>query len=290
VPAVTRARWAPGNTTAVMLSFDFDGESGWLAGDPDNYRRAGLVSQGTYGPKVGIYKVLEVLADEGVKATFFTPGWIIDHRTAAVQAIVDGGHEVAHHGDLHRSIQPGDEAAEVAELDRAIETFQLRLGITPVGYRAPYGDISLNLIELLAERGFTYDSSLMDDARPYRHTLASGSAGPVELPWHWSLSDATYLLTSGQNLLPISSNEQVQSIWNKELEGAHEWSGFIDVLMHPQFIGRPSRLFILRDFIRYAKTLDGVWFATGAEIASSWLEHNADEPAPTVTPFGLDYR
>ena len=66
-----RVNWPNGARIAVMLTFDFDAETLWMARDPENARRPGILSQGAYGAKVGVPMILEVLRQEGVKATFF---------------------------------------------------------------------------------------------------------------------------------------------------------------------------------------------------------------------------
>src|SRR3954470_12448653 len=70
-----RVRWPNGARVAAALTFDFDAETLWLARDPENARRPGILSQGKYGARVGAPKILETLRDAGVPATFFIPGW-----------------------------------------------------------------------------------------------------------------------------------------------------------------------------------------------------------------------
>jgi peptidoglycan/xylan/chitin deacetylase (PgdA/CDA1 family) len=284
-----RLKWPNGAKCAVMLSFDFDAETNWMARDPLNYRRPGIISQGTYGAKVGVHKILELLRQEEIRATFFVPGWVVDNRTESVEAIVNAGHEVAHHGYLHKPIQPGDEAAEIEELERGLDAHHRRLGKKPIGYRAPYGDTSPNLIKLLSQNGFLYDSTLMDDVRPYRLGLEDGTPGPVELPWHWSLDDAIYMLFSLRLERAIQPNEHVLSIWKAEFKGLYEGDGFFDLLMHPQATGRPSRISLLREFIHFTKEFEGVWHATASEIASAWAEQHPDAVPSKITPFVHHY-
>ena len=66
-------RWPGGARIAVMLTFDFDAETLWLSRDPANARRPGTLSQGTYGAKVGVPKILELLRDEQVRGTCSSP-------------------------------------------------------------------------------------------------------------------------------------------------------------------------------------------------------------------------
>ena len=127
------------------------------------------------------------------------------------------------------------------------------------------------MVRLLTDRGFLYDSSMMDDINPYRHRLPDGSPGVIELPWHWSLDDAIYLLFSIRNPRPVFTNSHIMEIWQDEFREIYAWGGLFDLVMHPQVIGRPSRIALLREFIAWIKTFPGVWFATGSDIADAWL-------------------
>ena len=263
--------WPGGAQCAVMLTFDFDAETLWLSRDPSNWKKPGTLSQGVYGAKVGVPKVLELLEEVGIRATFFVPGWTAEKHTGRVEAILAAGHEVGHHGYLHEWPDPDDPEGEVTALDRGLEALEKTVGVRPKGYRSPAGESSDNMIQLLADRGFLYDTSLMDDVVPYRHVLADGSPGPVELPWHWSLDDAVYALFSVKSPRPIFTSEHMLEIWQEEFREIYRWGGLFDLVMHPQVIGRPSRIAMLREFIAFTKRYPGVWYASGEEVARAWL-------------------
>lgn len=267
-----KVNWPKGAQCAVMLTFDFDAETLWLSRDPDNERRPGVLSQGHYGAKVGVPKILELLREEDLKGTFFTPGWTVEKYPDRMEAIVAGGHEVGHHGYLHEWIDPEFPDKEREALEKGLNSLKSVLGLKPSGYRSPAGETSDNMIAMLREYGFVYDSSLMDDVNPYRHVLADGSPGPIELPWHWSIDDAPYALFSIKNPRPIMTNEHILSIWKQEFREIYKWGGLVNVLTHPQIIGRPVRLALLREFIAFIRTFPGVWFATGEEVAKAWSE------------------
>src|SRR5436190_22010491 len=86
--------WPHAKRCAVCLTFDFDAESLWLAKDAGNADRLATLSHGRYGAKVGVPKILKLLRKEGLKGTFFTPGWTIDAHTATVEMILANGHEL----------------------------------------------------------------------------------------------------------------------------------------------------------------------------------------------------
>lgn len=267
--------WPNGARIAVMLTFDFDAETLWLSRDPDNARRPGVLSQGAYGGKTGVPKILELLREEDLKATFFVPGWTAEKYVDRMEAIVAGGNEVGHHGYLHEWIDPDFPEKEREALEKGLESLKKTVGVRPVGYRSPAGETSANMISLLQEYGFLYDSSLMDQVSPYRHTLADGKRGPIELPWHWSIDDAPYALFAIKSPRAIMTNEHISSIWKQEFTEIYRWGGLMNVVMHPQVIGRPSRLAMLREFIAFMRRCPDVWFATGQEVAKAWASKEA---------------
>lgn len=266
----TPLRWPKGKRCAVCLTFDFDAESLWLAKEPKNRELLATLSQGRYGAKVGVTKILELLESEGLKATFFTPGWTVDHHPGKIESILKGGHELAHHGYDHHWPDPDNPAQIVDELDRGLEAMKSGFGLRPVGYRPPGSESCHLLLELLTERGFLYNSCFKDDIHPYRHVLRNGRPGPVELPEHPSLDDWSYGTSHLRFPRPIFTSEHVLSIWQDEFKMIREWGGVFVLVMHPQVTGRPMRLAILRDFIAFTRQFSDIWYATGREIAETF--------------------
>ena len=166
--------WPGGKRSALFIGFDVDAETAWIGNRPENVDRMVTTSHGGYDARVGIAKVLELLAELDLKATFFIPGWTAEAHTRACEPIVAAGHEIGHHGYLHKCPDRNrlDEARE--EIDRGLEALLVRLGVRPVGYRAPSGENFPELLAHLAARGLRYSSSFRDDIRPYRHRLADG--------------------------------------------------------------------------------------------------------------------
>jgi peptidoglycan/xylan/chitin deacetylase (PgdA/CDA1 family) len=276
--------WPGGAQCAVMLTFDFDAETLWISRDPANWKRPGTLSQGTYGGKVGIPKILELLRDYRIKGTFFVPGWTAEKYLSRMEAIVAAGHEVGHHGYLHEWIDPDFPEKEREAFDKGLDALQRTIGQRPRGFRSPAGETSENMIALLAELGFLYDSSLMDSINPYRHVLKDGATGPIELPWHWTLDDAPYALFSIKNPRPIMTNSHILEVWTEEFKEIYRWGGLVNVVTHPQVIGRPSRLAMLRQFIEFTLRYPGVWYATGEEVAKAWA---SQETAGTREEFAI---
>ena len=173
--------WPNGARGAVAFTFDFDAEEVWIGDDPENANRPGVLSQGTYGAKVAVPLILELLARHGLRQTFFIPGRVAERHPQRVREILAAGHEVGHHGYTHTSPAKLSPADEEAELVRALDVLR-GLGADPVGYRSPSWEFSPETIGLLGKHGFAYSSNYMDDLHPYLHPgrRAGGAADPVD--------------------------------------------------------------------------------------------------------------
>jgi peptidoglycan/xylan/chitin deacetylase (PgdA/CDA1 family) len=248
----------------VALTFDFDAEEVWIGEDPANADRPGVLSQGTYGAKVAIPLILDLLGRHELPATFFVPGRVAERHPERVRDILAAGHEVALHGYTHRSPATLARAEEEAELVRAKGVLE-GLGAAPVGYRSPSWEFSAHTVGLLAEHGLRYSSNFMDDIRPYRHA----GSGLVELPVQWLLDDAPHFWFSGADWTrKIATTAEVESIWQEEFTGIRALGGSFVLTMHPQIIGRPGRLAFLDRFVRWMTGHADVRVATCADIAA----------------------
>lgn len=265
VPELSTTRWPHGRRFAVAFTFDFDAEEVWIGEDPANVNRPGVLSQGTYGAKVAVPLLLELLARQEIRATFFVPGRVAERHPHAVEEIVRAGHELAHHGYTHTSpaaLTREQEEAELVQGKQVIAAF----GTSVTGYRAPSWEFSAHTLELLGKHGFAYSSNLMDDIRPYRHP----GSDIVELPVHWLLDDAPHFWFDNSSWTKkISTTEEVRQIWEAELTGIAGLGGLCIFTMHPQIIGRPSRLAFLELFVEFVKAQPSVWIATLNEVAAT---------------------
>jgi peptidoglycan-N-acetylglucosamine deacetylase len=265
--------WPAGFTSAASFTFDVDAESCVIAHDPTSTRRMSLMSHQSYGPKVAVPRLLQILARQEVRGTFFIPGFTAESYPDVVRQIVDGGHEVAHHGYLHEPMQGIDAATEGSYIDRGLEALEKVAGIRPVGYRAPWWELNWHSPALLADRGFLYDSSLLDGDAPYRMSVAPGATADtrdiVEIPVDWTLDDweqyAFYPGVTGSGV--IESPAKVLEMWALEAQAHHSQGSCFVLTNHPFISGRPSKAVALEQLIERVKGMDGMWVTTLEQIA-----------------------
>src|SRR5690606_22484581 len=127
--------WHRDAAAVVTLTFDVDAETPILAQGRAYARHATTMSHQAYGPEVGLPRILDMLDEFGVPATFFVPGWVAEHRPGLAESIVERGHEVAHHSYSHRPPTSMTPEEERADFERALAVFAAQ-GIEIVGHRA----------------------------------------------------------------------------------------------------------------------------------------------------------
>src|SRR5258708_892341 len=225
------------------------------------------MSHQAYGPGVGVPRLLSMLADFQIHSTFFVPGYTARRYPDAVTAIAAGGHEIAHHGYLHEPLAGKSPAEEADLLDQGLTSLRDVVGITPVGYRAPFWEATWHTPSLLAERGFLYDSSLMNSDYPYE--LATSGGNIIELPITWSLDDwGQYCYIpefSGTGM--IADPAAICSLWREDFKAMSAVGGLWILTNHPFLTGRPARTRALRDLIGYVAEQSGARTATVADTS-----------------------
>jgi peptidoglycan/xylan/chitin deacetylase (PgdA/CDA1 family) len=264
----------------VCLSFDFDQMA------PRIFRGDATptpLSRGEYGARVGMPRVLELLAREAIPATFFVPGHSADTWPHLVEQTMQAGHELGHHGWLHEVPATLTEEQERDVLVRGIESLKRIAGVAPAGYRSPSWDLSPHSIRLLREFGFRYDSSLMaDDFRLYwcREGDVPHKDKPyefgretdlVEMPVSWLLDDFPLFEYDQRTRTGMAPASRVEEIWREEFDYMAERvpGGIYTLTMHPQVIGRGHRMLMLESLIGHFRARGAVFKRMG-DVADEW--------------------
>jgi peptidoglycan-N-acetylglucosamine deacetylase len=261
------ADWLGDSAAVFTLTFDVDAESPILAMGGRYARHITTMSHQSYGPDVGVPRILAMLDELGVPATFFVPGWVAEQRPWLAPTIVDRGHEVAHHSYAHRPATQMTPEEQRADFERALEVFD-RQGVEVRGHRAALWQATPLTLEMVSAHGMDYSSSLMGDDRPYAHRLAEEKS-LVELPVHWSLDDweqYAFLPEPHVGSL-IESPKKVLEMWTAELEGMRAYNGLMNLCLHPFLSARPSRILAVRELITRALEAGDIEFATCGDLA-----------------------
>lgn len=258
------AAWPGGARVAVLLSFDVDNETIALRfGEPS----AGTLSQGQYGARQGLGRVVRLLDRHKIPATFFIPSVSLALAPAMADSIKRSGrHEFGVHGWVHELNTTLPDSAERALLTKAVGELTRMTGKRPMGYRAPSWNFSANTLSILRDLGFRYESSLMADDSPYELLQDGAPTGLVELPVEWILDDAPLLDPRGERYSPP---RDVARVWMDEFDKAYEEGTMFVLTLHPHVSGHRSRIVALEQLIAHiqSKGAGRVWFATHGEAA-----------------------
>lgn len=239
----------------LFLTFDLDAETMWTARDPSYVNRPVLMSQGAYGWKTGIWRIMDLLRRYGIRTTFFIPGLIVEQRPHVVEALLKDGHEIAHHSYTHSWVTKLTPEQEREEMERGFQAIKHATGYAPRGYRSPIGELTPTTLRLIKEYGFGYSSNFADSDSPYFLTIDGQTTEIVELCWRWVMDDAAHYIYQpaviGGRSMP--DPRAVMDTWISEFDVLHAEPGsMMMIAMHPELSGQPSRLAALEGFIKHA--------------------------------------
>ncbi len=264
---LTPAKWPDGARVAVSLSFDFDTEPVWIGFQEQS--SPSYMSRGEYGARAGMPRVLKLLARHDLPATFFIPAMSMElHPEVIKELIKHPRYEIGFHSYVHENPLRLTEPEERQVYARAMDIFLKHVGHRPTGFRSAAWDLTESTIKIVKEMGFTYESSMMADDRPYQLMTNGEDTGLVELPVEWILDDwPVFQVSWPSKHVALRNAEDVYSIWRDEFDGAYEEGTLYILALHPQVIGHRYRMAMLERLVSYMKSKPGVWFATHDEIA-----------------------
>lgn len=269
-----KMNWPSETNCAVMITVNLDEKYFPRTFLPDidvsetvNYRR-----MGQEGIELCLPRVLDILDERSIKATFFVPGKVAEEYPEMMRILVEKGHEVGCHGYEHEHMSKLTAYQQYAAIRKGKETIERVTGIEPVGFRAPEGEITLDTLRGAKNLGFKYSSSLHDNDIPYRLDLYSNEGSIIEIPNHWSCFDMPYFAFHFWPPVPtgqprISCSDKVLTNWKWEYDGFYESGGCFVLQLNPQCIGSQGRIYMLEELLDYIIEKGNVWFATGRQVA-----------------------
>jgi peptidoglycan/xylan/chitin deacetylase (PgdA/CDA1 family) len=186
-------------------------------------------------------RLLDLLAETGLRATFFVEGLNAELYPDTLRELDAAGHEVALHGWRHEPWADLEPARERALLERGLERMGA-LGLRPVGFRPPGGDLTPASLGLLRELGFEYCSP------------AGGQVevcdGLVVLPFRWELIDAFHYLPNFAELRGAQEPRSPAALRAAVMGALDTADGHLTLLFHPFLTEPDERLEVLRDVLQ----------------------------------------
>ncbi|WP_262706261.1 MULTISPECIES: polysaccharide deacetylase family protein [Streptomyces] len=260
---------------ALALAFDLDGPTGDAMLSGELWERPGYFCLGAYGPHRAVPRILDILRNSGVQATFFTPSWVVEHWPDLCRRIVDQGHEMANHGHRHEVFFEMSESEQLAVLDQAQAIFRRELGLEAAGFRAPSGDWHPRTAQLLAESGFRYSSSLRSGDQPFRHDGHS----LIEIPAKSLFDDYTAFAYHRAPNFPsgldrVAAYRPAFETWWEEIDAAADAGLTVTTIWHPKVIGTPGRALLLEELVDRVSRDPRIRVGTCADAVGLWAEGN----------------
>lgn len=254
-------KWKGGARAIMALGFDCTHEAAALADGGADIAR---LAQGQYASRQGLPRILRLLKAHGVQATFFFPAVSAMIAPDDVRQIAGAGHEIAACSWIGEDLGRLDAETAQGLLAGCRDTLEQIAGARPRGFRAASGQLTPALARLLRDNGFAWDASLGADDDPHELLAGGEATGLVELPYDRTRDDATYFGADA-----AAAPETAFDIFRREMEVAYEEGGVFALTLHPDLIGRRSRIWILEELLKIARTLPGMRFSTHGELAGA---------------------
>src|SRR5262245_25041211 len=289
-------RWPDGKRLAVILTSNLEywdplqksdkkyypGWPGHLGGDlPGNVYDNPNFTWREYGHRVGVWRLFDVFDAEGVPSSCTLNAKLAIERKPIVDAALARGWEIIAHNYVQDELLTDymfDEKAERDVIRRTLDVYEKACGRKAKGWLSSSLRSTLKTIDILAEEGLIFITDLLNDDQPYIVNTRSGRP-MVSISYTSEVNDFSFLRQG----LTVETGFQMFKEQFDWLYAESATSGrFMNVGLHPHVIGQPFRIRALRDFIRYAKQFDDVWFATREQIAEWYLENHASHIAPAA--------
>ena len=267
--------WPNGARCACAITFDIDADSLIHIARPyDSHYRLYPTSMGRYGPEVAVPRILETYERFGIKQSFFVPGWCLEQYAPLMETILKKGHEIGHHGLLHEDPLETMGQKQADAFHKAMEIHAKICGRLPTGYRAPIYNITPQVIDLLIENNFRYDSSMMGDDIPYR--LKTDKGNLWEIPVHWGCDDWPPFAHYEEigYMMPVKAPTAALSAFWEEFEAQYFYGGFFMLIVHPFLTGRLARWNLVDKWLEETISNKKVWFAP-LESITEYVENLA---------------
>jgi peptidoglycan/xylan/chitin deacetylase (PgdA/CDA1 family) len=279
-----RSNWPGQYRCAVVVTVDYNDIHGILTQAPNVAGRDKTLSVWRYGTTRGVNRLLEELARLQVRSTWCLPGVVAEENPAELQTILAGGHEIACAGYRHQDYGPLDLVEQEADLQRGLEVLTALSGTRPSGFRVPAGDWAPGFADALRRQGVRWSSSLRGDDLPYRHPQPEADSAPlIELPLHYELEDEPYFAFNLSPAVPpaqsrIASYSHTLRNMQMDFAGFHRYGLCYLLRLHPEIIGTPGRIGLLRELLEGIQQHPDVWIATAGEVAKWWADTGPSLP------------
>jgi len=249
-----------------------DGWGEYEAAAEPTVRDLGTETHYEYGSRAGIWRLARLVDGYSLPATLSATAVALERNPEVAGWMLEQRHDLLGHGFRWLPQWEMSRAEEAEQLERAITVYERLLGLGPEAYGWNSRSFpSVDTRELLAERGFLYDSDPCNDDLPFWVEAAGRSL--LVVPYTKTLNDSRYLVSPGF-ASPRDFAEQCTGALDELLRDAAELGGrMMTVAVHARWSGQPARTAAVRAFVEHALALERVAFVRRADIARWWIDH-----------------
>ncbi len=228
-------------------------------------RNYGNESNYAYGIKAGAPRVMKLLEERGLAATFTAAAVSLERAPELARRIVGGGHEVCAHGWRWVHQFHMDEAAERDFIRKAVASISQTTGERPHGWLSRYL-LTDNTRRLLVEEGFTYHMDDYSDDVPFWDTVD----GKPILILPYALDSNDMKLWTAPSYTPADWLQYATDSFDCLLREGARAPRMMSLGVHLRIIGRPGRIGYYEKFLDHVARHDDVWVTTRLRIARHW--------------------
>ena len=222
-----------------------------------------------YGLKAGAPRIMKLLDDYKIQATFTAAAQALEKAPGLTQAIVDGGHEVCSHGWRWVHQYYMDEDKERDFIRKAVTSIKATTGSRPTGWLSRYL-LTDNTRRLLVEEGFTYH---MDDFSGDQPFWDSDYEKPI-LILPYALDSNDMKMWTAPSLTPTDWLQYAIDTFDWLYREGADDPQMMSFGLHLRIIGRPGRIGYLEKFLQHVTAKPDVWIASRQAIAENWMAQN----------------
>jgi len=230
------------------------------------------LSYGDYGWKAGIWRLLNLLDEYGLKASVSTNGLAAERHPDIVRLLAQDGHEVNGHGwanDVYaKDATPEQERAEIVRCTKMLT--ETTGGVRPVGWTSPGSSGSDSTIELLAEQGYIWVGDDASDDLPF---VQQTNSGPFVILPRTNIStndiSAWVFPANPPSVFHENFTETFDQLYREGREGGPKW---LSMTLHAHMAGRPTMASTIRRCLDYVKKHDAVYYPRNRDIAEWTLK------------------
>lgn len=227
----------------------------------------------------------------GLRATFAVPAVMARIDPGLISSLIADGHEIAAQGVKHEDVTNLTRDDEAARIAYATSVLADIAGTRPQGWYSlprqgdPFagGTISPNTMDLLIDGGYSwFGNGLADDIPHYWVTDFATRRAILALPYYYHYDDQFFLLFPSKGT-GLEHADSLFRNWRAEFNAQYRRGRHFHMTLHPAAVGFAHRIRLLEDFFQHMAGHDGLWNATGSQVASHW---HATYPAATT--LGLE--